>query len=68
MRIPPDFAIELCVLNAHIWLIVDRLNQFDSKKAKNLSIFLTKMFNSYIDELLGTLNLKKLARIQKTYR
>jgi hypothetical protein len=37
MKIPPDFTIELLILNIHLWLIVDRLKQFNTKRANNLA-------------------------------
>lgn len=58
----------MCVLNVHIWLIVDRLSQFETKRAKNLSMLFIKMFNAYVEELLSSLNLKKSANIKKTYK
>ena len=65
MRIPPDFSIEISVLNLHIWLIIDRLKQFDSKQSKNLIKMLQKTHKTYVRELLETLNLKKLATKKK---
>ena len=36
MKIPPDFSIQLCVLNLNMWLILNRLKQFDSKLTKKI--------------------------------
>jgi hypothetical protein len=32
--------IELCILNIHFWLIIDRLKQINTKKTKNLAFLL----------------------------
>lgn len=40
MKIPADFTIELLVLNVHIWLIIDRLKQFNTQRSRNLQAML----------------------------
>jgi hypothetical protein len=68
MKIPPDFTIELLILNIHLWLIVDRLKQFNTKRANNLASLLEKMFQNHVGDLLGSLNIKKLAVTTRNFQ
>lgn len=67
MQVPPDFSIEISMLNIHIWLITNRLSQFDSKESKNLLRYLERAQKAYINSILSQLNIKKAASIQKRF-
>lgn len=67
MKIPPDFMIELCILNIHIWIMTDRLKQFNTNKSKKLAFAIDEMFKEYVNNLLGSLNIKKLSITKRNF-
>ncbi len=49
-------------------MITDRLKQIGSRKCNTLSVMLEQMFAVYVDDMLGSLNLKKLAITQRNFQ
>ena len=60
LDIPPDFQIELMILNVHIWMIINRLNDFEQNgfigAFKN---YLTNILNKYTEENIMRLHINK---------
>lgn len=67
LKIPHDFAIELCILNMNMWLILSRLKQFDNKVTKNIVEKLTIHFKRYINQAVSSINVKRQMAAQKSF-
>lgn len=67
MKIPADFLIDFCVLNLHVYLIVFRLKQINTKLTNNIAADLSHMVSKYIDEVAGLMNIKKVATTKKAF-
>ncbi|CAD8058314.1 unnamed protein product [Paramecium sonneborni] len=59
LDIPPDFHIELSIINVHIWLICNRLQQINTRESNNLATLLFKACDRYISEEVDKIHLRK---------
>ena len=50
-----------------MWLILNRLKQFDSKVAKKIADKLTGHFKGYITQTVGTIHVKRQVAAQKNF-
>lgn len=61
LNIPPDFFIEFACINFHIWLLLNRLNDFkNQKQANTLKTQILSDFQIYIQKKVFTTNVKNI--------
>jgi len=59
LGVPPDFHIEHAILNMHIWLMVNRLNQINTKESKLMAKNLELEFKNLTLDKVNKIHLRK---------
>lgn len=59
MAIPPDFHIEYSIINMHLWLLISRLDDFDTREARFFKKVLLNSFKVETNEMVVHIHLKK---------
>lgn len=59
MDLPPDFHIEFAILNMHVWMIIRRLQKFNTRKSQLMIAVLQQTFVRHTDFEVSKIHLKK---------
>ena len=59
LNVPPDFHIEYSVLNMHLWLILQKLDEFKTKESNLMIRCLNQTFEKYTSMRVNDIHLKK---------
>lgn len=59
MDLPPDFHIEFAILNMHVWMIIRRLQKFNTRKSQLMIAVLQQTFVRHTDFEVSRIHLKK---------
>lgn len=49
-------------------MIIDRLKKIGTRRTVTLALMIEQIFSKYVDDLLGSLNMKKLAITQRNFQ
>lgn len=59
LDVPPDFHIEYATLNMHLWLVIQKLEEFKTQVSRTMIKSLNDAFERYTSMKVNNIHLKK---------